>query len=736
MTPQHFSQNVERIVSAKHGDPFAFLGMHEAGADGHLSVRVFLPQARSVTVIAADTGEQVAELERVHQAGLFAGSVGRKGRPFPYRLRVDTGTDVVEMEDPYRFPPVLEDLEVFLIAEGNYLQLDEKLGAHVKSIDGVRGVGFAVWAPNASRVSVVGDFNDWDGRRHPMRFRAECGVWELFLPGLGEGATYKYEIATRRNELLTLKLDPFAFHCERAPGSAGIVAQVHALRWRDGAWMRSRAATLARDAPISIYEVHLGSWRRSVERRGDYLSYEELADALVPYIVDMGFTHVELMPVCEHSVDGSWGYEPLGLFAPTSRFGSPEGFQAFVDRCHRAGIGVILDWPGGHFPTDSHALGYFDGTNLYEHSLPRQNRTGEGPPPVYNYGRYDVSDFLLNNALFWLSNYHVDALRMDTLSSILYLETDRHTNDWVPNPHGGNENLEAITFLRQFNQVASEHCPDVATFAEEGSNWPMVSRPTYLGGLGFDYKWNIGWLNDTLAYMRRDPIFRKYMHDRLTYGIMYAFSENFVLPLSHNQVVEGKGSLIRKMPGDRWQRFANLRVYYAFFFTHPGKKLMFMGGEFAQEREWDHNSSLDWHLLDDPMHLGVQSLVRDLNGLYRELPALHQRDCEADGFEWIDCTDVDKSIISFVRRGAEPEDVVVVVCNFTPVVRKGYRIGVSDPGVYEERLNTDSSAYGGSDVGNAGLVSAEPVPCYGRSFSLDLTLPPLAAVLLTRKCED
>ncbi len=721
---------IERIVSAKHGDPFSFLGMHRVPGSDEWEVRAFLPQAKKAFVIDTERGETLAELKRVHPTGVFSGRTGRSGPAFRYHLKIVTETTEVEFEDPYRFPPILDELDVFLIAEGKHLRLDEKLGAHVMSVDGVTGVGFAVWAPNAARVSVVGDFNGWDGRRNPMRFRVECGVWELFLPNIGEGSLYKYEIATRKNELLTLKLDPFAFQCEQSPGSSGIVCELRRYRWQDGSWMSRRAETIRRDAPISIYEMHLGSWQRNRDTGSSYLSYREAAEQVVPYVRDLGFTHIQLLPVVEHPVDGSWGFEPIGLYAPTSRFGRPDDFRMFVERCHEAGIGIIMDWVPAHFPGDAHGLGYFDGTHLYEYSDPRQGRRPESGALIYSYGRYEVSDYLINNALFWLQEYHVDALQVDSVAAMLYLDYSRRNTDWVPNPHGGNENLEAIAFLRRFNEVVYEHHPDCATLAEESTSWPMVSRPTYLGGLGFGYKWNLAWMNDTLAYMSRDPIFRKYMHDRLTFGIMNAFSENYVLALSHNEVVRGKGSLIRRMPGDRWQRFANLRCYYAYMFTHPGKKLLFMGNEFAQEREWDHNGSLDWHLLDDPLHDGVRRLVRDLNNLYRTEAALHVLDCEPGGFDWIDCTDIEKSVYSFLRRGAEGQGFVVVVCNFTPVIRRGYRIGVPEGGTYREQLNTDSALYGGSDVGNAGAVQSRSVECHGRPFSIDLILPPLATIVL------
>ena len=734
-TSDKLETNVEKIVGAKHPDPFSYLGMHPGPKGQGLVVRAFLPQAKRVQVVETAKGTVVSELPKVHGAGLFDGQVKRSGQIFPYRLRIETETGEQDIEDPYRFPPFLGEMDVYLIAEGKHLRLDEKLGAHLMNMEGVPGVGFAVWAPNAARVSVVGDFNNWDGRRHAMRFRVECGVWEIFVPGLPEGSLYKYEILSKKGELLPLKQDPFAFFCEQAPGTAAIVYDMTRFRWHDDEWMQHRGKAIGIASPMSIYEVHLGSWRRNPEGNA-YLTYYEMADQLIPYVKEMGFTHIEVLPVSEHPFDGSWGYQPLGLFAPTSRFGRPDEFREFVDRCHQAGIGVILDWVPGHFPTDAHGLGWFDGTNIYEHSDPRQGRHQDWGTLIYNYGRYEVSDYLLNNGLFWLEEYHLDGLRVDAVASMLYLDYSRRSGEWIPNVHGGNENLEAIGFLRRMNEVIYQSHPSVATIAEESTSWPMVSRPTYLGGLGFGYKWNMGWMNDTLAYIRRDPVFRKYVHDRLTFGLLYAFSENFVLPISHDEVVHGKGSLIRKMPGDRWQRFANLRVYLAFMFTHPGKKLLFMGCEFGQEREWDHDSGLDWHLLEDPSHGGIQRLVRDLNHLYREVLALHQRDTEAQGFEWIDCTDVESSVISYLRKGREPGNIAIVVCNFTPVVRREYRVGVPRGGFYVERLNTDSALYGGSDVGNAGGVVANEIECHGRSHCIDLTLPPLAAVVLTPKARD
>lgn len=721
--------DIERIVSGVHNDPFAYLGMHADGRNG-LVVRTFSPDADRVRAVRAGGDEAVAELTRIHPDGLFEGAFDQSGGLFPYRLRMTVGGLERTIDDPYRFPPILGEMDVYLIAEGKHLRLDEKLGARPMVMQGVAGVGFAVWAPNATRVSVVGDFNEWDGRRHPMRYRAECGVWEIFLPGLDEGLLYKYEILSKDGKLMALKVDPFAFFCEQAPGTAGIVYDLGRYRWSDHTWNERRAATISVDAPVAIYEVHLGSWRRSVEEGRRFLTYSELADTLIPYVQELGFTHIEVLPISEHPFDGSWGYQPLGLFAPTSRFGRPDEFRNFVDRCHQAGIGVINDWVPGHFPRDPQGLGWFDGSALYEHADPRQGSHTDWGTLIYNYGRNEVADFLLNNALFWLEEYHLDGLRVDAVASMLYLDYSRRPGEWIPNRYGGNENLEAIAFLRRVNEHLYGQFPGVATIAEESTSWPMVSRPVYLGGLGFGFKWNMGWMHDSLSYMTLDPVFRKYHHDQLTLSLTYAFAENFVLPISHDEVVHGKGSLLARMPGDRWQTFANLRAYLALMYAHPGKKLLFMGCEFAQEREWNHNASLDWHLVDDPMHGGVQRLVRDLNHLYREVKALHQQDCEPAGFEWIDCTDWEKSIICFLRKGRTAGDIAVIACNLTPVIREEYRIGVPRTGLYAERLNTDAAIYGGSNVGNAGAVMAEPIPCHGRPFSLLLTLPPLATLIL------
>jgi 1,4-alpha-glucan branching enzyme len=721
---------VRGVVGADYEDPFAVRGMHRTGARGALAVRTFQPGAEQVEVIHAGTGKRVAALQRLHEAGFFAGPLGGRTKPFAYRLRISSGDAVWENEDPYRFPPVLGEVDVHLLGEGSHLQAFEKLGAHPMSIDGVGGTAFAVWAPNARRVAVVGDFNAWDGRCHPMRLRHGAGVWEIFLPGVQPGAKYKYEIKGAHGELLPLKSDPVAFAAEHPPHTASVVRGLPPGRWRDEQWMQRRREHSAREAPITIYEVHLGSWRRVAGQGNRSLSYRELAGQLIPYVLDMGFTHLELLPVTEHPFDGSWGYQPIGLFAPTSRFGPPEDFQYFMDACHVAGLGVLLDWVPGHFPSDPHGLAYFDGTHLYEHSDPRQGYHQDWNTLIYNYGRNEVANFLLSNARYWMERYHLDGLRVDAVASMLYLDYSRREDQWVPNRYGGRENLEAVSLLQRLNEQIYGEFPGVMTVAEESTAWPGVSRPVYLGGLGFGYKWNMGWMHDSLAYMRQDPIHRRFHHGALTFSLVYAFSENYVLPLSHDEVVHGKGSLLGKMPGDAWQQFANLRAYFGFMWTHPGKKLLFMGGEFAQGREWSHDAGLDWQQLDIPAHAGVQRLVRDLNGLYRDLPALHRKDCAPEGFEWIEANDSEQSVIAYLRRGEPADAPAVVACNFTPVPRYGYRIGVPAPGFYTERLNTDGEAYGGSGLGSYGGVHSQDVPSHNRPWSLELTLPPLATVVL------
>jgi 1,4-alpha-glucan branching enzyme len=724
---QPSEEAIAAIVEGRHGDPFAVLGAH-ADRGAPLSVRVFWPGAETATVIDAKTGSPLAELEKLHPDGFFAGALPGVDTPPAYRLRYTARDAEWEAEDPYRFPQVLGEMDVYLLAEGSHRRIYECLGAHLRTMDGVEGISFAVWAPNAARVSVVGDFNQWDGRRHPMRKRIEAGVWEIFLPGVERGARYKYELLVREGASPSLKSDPIGFQQEVPPATASCVVGLPPINWRDSEWMGTRHAKQALTAPISIYEVHLGSWRRN--ESDQFLSYDELADQLVDYVNDMGFTHIECLPVSEHPFSGSWGYQPVGLFAPTSRFGPHEAFARFIDRFHQAGIGVIIDWVPAHFPTDQHGLVRFDGTALYEHEDPRLGFHQDWNTLIYNFGRTEVRNFLVANALYWLERFHVDALRVDAVASMLYLDYSRNADEWIPNIHGGRENLDAIQFLRELNvRVFGDH-PGATTIAEESTAWPQVSRPVDGGGLGFGYKWNMGWMHDTLEYMKLAPIHRKYHHHQMTFGIHYAFSENFVLPLSHDEVVHGKGSLIGKMPGDRWQKFANLRAYLAYMWTHPGKKLLFMGGEFAQEREWSHDRSLDWHLLDDPAHRTLQSLVRDLNRLYREVPALHLRDAEPSGFEWVDATDADNSVYSYVRHGGPDDPPVLVVCNFTPVVRHAYRVGVPRDGAWVERLNTDAAVYGGSNVGNSGIVFADSEGRQGRPASLSLTLPPLATIVL------
>jgi 1,4-alpha-glucan branching enzyme len=715
------------IASADHPDPFSYLGMH-ADRKGVI-VRAFQPGARGVEVVDASNGQVAARLERVHDDGVFSGTIAGR-QPFAYRLRVDFDGAVEEREDPYRFAMILGELDVYLLAEGTHYRAFDRLGAHSIKLDGVEGTSFAVWAPNARRVSVVGDFNMWDGRRNPMRLRQESGVWEIFLPGVRAGAHYKYEIKARSGEMLPLKSDPVAFFAERPPATASIVYDVGPYEWNDHAWMQRRATSNTLQMPVSVYEVHLGSWRRRVEHGNRFLSYSELADELVPYVQDMGFTHVELMPITEHPFDGSWGYQPTGMFAATSRYGTPDELRGLIDRLHQAGIGVILDWVPGHFPDDPHGLARFDGTHLYEHANPAEGRHVDWDTLVYNFGRNEVANFLLSSAMFWLERFHIDGLRVDAVAAMLYRDYSRRPGEWVPNVHGGRENLEAVDFLHRFNTLVYGRFPGAMTIAEESTAWPMVSRPVDAGGLGFGYKWNLGWMHDTLGYLGREPVHRRFHHNALTFGFLYAFSENFVLTLSHDEVVHGKGSLIAKMAGDRWQKFANLRAYYAYMFASPGKKLLFMGDEFAQEREWNHQQSLDWHLLDDSFHAGVQRLVWDLNHVYRSMPALHQRDCEPPGFEWIDGADEAHSVLAFIRRAADPADYVVVVAHFTPVVRNEYRVGVPEGGLYMELINSDSGAYGGGNIGNMGRIQAESVPWQGRPYSLNLTLPPLSVLIL------
>ncbi|MGV6871874.1 1,4-alpha-glucan branching protein GlgB [Pseudochelatococcus sp. B33] len=721
------------LADGRMGDPFAVLGPHRVGEA--LILRAYVPGALGVEAVSRGDGGVVATLAETTAPGLFVGQLAREE---PYALRIrwpDAGGEVIEERaDPYSFGPSLGDLDIHLIAEGRHRELWRVLGARPMTIDGVAGVRFAVWAPNAQRVSVVGDFNGWDGRRHPMRLRHDAGVWELFIPGLANGERYKYEIRGVHGVVLPLKADPVALATEVPPATASVVADRLDFDWNDSDWMASRGARQARGAPISIYEVHTLSWvgRTAADTAGGEaaLDWDDLARRLIPYLVDAGFTHVELLPVMEHPFGGSWGYQPLGLFAPTARHGPPEGFARFVDACHAAGIGVILDWVPAHFPADVYGLARFDGTALYEHQDPREGFHQDWNTLIYNFGRREVAGFLIASALCWLERFHVDGLRVDAVASMLYRDYSRAPGQWLPNIHGGRENLEAIDFLKHLNTVVTERCEGAITIAEESTAWPGVTQPAASGGLGFSYKWNMGWMHDTLHYVARDPIHRAYHHGEITFGLVYAFSERFVLPISHDEVVHGKGSLLGKMPGDRWQRFANLRAYLGFMWGHPGKKLLFMGCEIAAPREWNHEGVIDWDLLADPHHAGIQRLVRDLNRVYRQWPALHRGDADSRGFRWIVIDDNRNSVFAFLRAD-EGEAPVLVVVNMTPVPHRDYRVGVPVAGFWREILNTDSRLYGGSDMGNAGGVIAADAPSHGQPFSLDLTLPPLATMFLT-----
>jgi 1,4-alpha-glucan branching enzyme len=712
----------EALANGTLADPFSVLGPHDS-VPSRL-IRVFVPGALGVDVLPREGDEPLGRLAPAMPHGLFAGQVDSAE---PYRLRIAWPDAVQETEDPYSYGLLLGDLDLHLFNEGRHFELAEHLGANVVTIDGATGVRFAVWAPNARAVSVVGDFNTWDPRRNPMRLRHPAGVWELFIPRLRPGARYKFAVVGPDGWRLPLKADPLARQTEPPPATASVVADPTPHVWHDRAWMQSRGRRHGTDAPISIYEVHAASW---LHPDGHIPTWDDLAERLVPYVSKMGFSHVELLPVAEHPFGGSWGYQPLSLFAPSARFGPPEGFARFVDACHRAGIGVIVDWVPAHFPTDAHGMARFDGTALYEHQDSREGYHHDWNTYIYNFGRREVQGFLIASGLYWLEQFHVDGLRVDAVASMLYRDYSRPEGQWIPNIYGGRENLEAIGFLRHFNAVVGERCAGALTIAEESTAWPGVSRPIRDGGLGFSYKWNMGWMHDTLHYIALEPIHRSWHHNDMTFGLLYAFAENFILPLSHDEVVYGKRSLIGKMPGDNWQRFANLRVYLGLMWGHPGKKLMFMGGEIAQEHEWSHDGEVDWAALDDPMHLGVQRLVRDLNQVYASEPALHQRDAVSTGFRWVVGDDRQNSVFAFLRYGNDTAPPVLVVCNMTPVPRTGYRIGVPRPGTWQELLNSDAAFYGGSGMGNGGSVATTPIQSHGEAQSLELTLPALGSLYL------
>ena len=713
------------LLNATHSDPFRVLGPHPAGDD--LLIRVFRPEAREVQILSAKDRNQVYPADRLHIEGLYQATLPNESRDFQYlvKVRAFDGSEKI-FRDPYSYGPIMGEIDLHLFGEGNHIRLYDKFGAHLRELGGEKGVYFAVWAPNADRVSVVGDFNHWDGRVHPMRKLVGSGVWEIFIPGVKEGEHYKYEIRTPTGALL-LKSDPFAFFSQHGHQTSSLVYDLGRYQWSDQKWMEERPGKEWHRSALNIYEVHLGSWRKAEGDGNRSLSYLELVDTLIPYVLEMGFTHIELLPVAEHPFIGSWGYQVTNYYAPTSRLGSPDELRHFIDACHRAGIGVIMDWVPAHFPKDAHGLAEFDGTDLYEHADPRQGEHQDWGTLIFNFGRNEVRNFLTANALFWLDQYHIDGLRVDAVASMLYLDYSRQPGQWVPNAFGGRENLEAIFFLKQTNERCYELFPGVITIAEESTAWPGVSRPTYLGGLGFGFKWNMGWMHDFLHYMSLDPIYRRFHQGNVTFSIMYAFQEHFILVLSHDEVVHGKKSLLGKMPGDEWQKFANLRMFYAWMIGHPGKKLLFMGGEFGQIQEWNHDRSLDWELVQLPRHDGLRRLVQHINYVYRNEPALWDLDDTYEGFEWIDFHDSDHCVVAFLRR-SQAGDLLAFVVNATPVPRYNYRLGVPNDGFYREIINTDGETYGGSNIGNLGGLEADDVDWQGRKYSIVINLPPLAVV--------
>ena len=728
-------EQLERLIQGRHWDPLAILGPHPINQveSSAVAIRCFLPEAKEAALLLSESGRPPLPMTRLHEAGLFEAIVPGPLGAAPYRLLItDQAGQTLERHDPYAFSPLLTDFELHLFAEGSFFKAYDTMGAHLRTVQGIHGVHFVIWAPNAARVSVVGDFNQWDGRRHPMTNRRATGLWELFIPELQEGALYKYEIKSRHHDAPFLKADPYAVASELRPKTASIVRALTPYRWNDQSWMEARAQQDPLASPLSIYEAHLGSWMRIPEEGNRWLTYSELAEKLIPYVKNMGYTHVELLPITEHPFDGSWGYQATGYFAATRRHGSPEDFMAFIDAAHQAEIGVLIDWTPAHFPDDPHGLFQFDGTHLYDHADPRLGYHPDWHSRIFNYDRVEVRNFLLNSGLFWLDRYHIDGLRVDAVASMLYLDYGRKEGEWIPNRFGGRENLGAVTLLKDLNVLIHRDFPGAMTIAEESTSWPGVSRPTYTGGLGFTFKWNMGWMHDLLEYFGRDPVHRPFHQDQLTFGLLYAFNENFVLVLSHDEVVHGKRSLLDKMPGDEWQRCATLRALYGFMYGHPGKKMLFMGGEFGQWREWNHDASLEWHLCDLDQHAGLQRYVRDLNWLYRREPALHELDHDWTGFQWIDFRDAAHSVFAFLRKAKNQDDHIVCLCNFTPVPRHDYRVGVPKAGYYRELLNSDASAYGGSNLGNRGGLQASDVPSHDMPHSLTITLPPLSVLFLKR----
>ncbi len=736
---QSLSQHVDAILTARHPNPFAFLGLHKEHKADKLCVRTFQPSAKSVAIVSKKNRKTINKLVQIGNTGLFTITTRRR-KHFDYWLKINDGYQEKLIEDPFSMPLVLGDHDIDLLRRGVHPRPYQVLGSHSVQLAGLSGISFTVWAPNASHVAVVGDFNQWDGRIHPMRLRHDCGIWEIFIPELTDGSRYKFEIKNSHGKLLPLKADPYATESEYRPATASIISKPIDYPWSDHHWMTSRQRRNEKDQPISIYEVHLGSWKRN---NGDYLNYRELAASLIPYATMMNFTHLQLMPVSEYPYDGSWGYQPVGLFSPTSRYKSQtnspaEDFCYFIEQCHLAELGVLIDWVPAHFPQDEHGLAQFDGSFLFEHADPEKGFHPDWKTLIYNYGRAEVINFLVASALHWIERFHVDGIRVDAVASMLYLDYSRKPGEWQPNIHGGNENLEAIEFIRQFNQQLSLNYPSAFSVAEESTSWPGVTAPVESDGLGFGYKWNMGWMNDSIEYFKRDPIYRRHHHNELCFSLEYAFSENFILPISHDEVVHGKGTMLNKMPGDSWQKYANLRAFYGFMWTHPGKKLLFMGCEFAQQKEWNFDQQLDWEILNIPTHKGIQNLVKDLNQLYRSLPALHQLDCHQDGFEWLIKSDSENSVYAFIRKARleEPNntpDLVLVVINLTPQTHHDFILGVPHEGFYCERLNSDSSLYGGSNQGNLGGIYSRPEAVNKYDHSICITLPPLSTVIFERQ---